>query len=85
MTNKKIKIGTGVRRTDNWITAALCLTEAEPYTFEFNKKKYIRVNINIYDKPNQYGKDVAITLDTYKSDKVNDNKDVQEEAKTLPF
>jgi hypothetical protein len=26
------------------------------------------VNVNIYDQPNDYGKDVAITLNDYKKD-----------------
>jgi hypothetical protein len=28
----------------------------------------VNVNINIYDKPNDYGKDVAITLNDYKKE-----------------
>jgi 8-oxo-dGTP pyrophosphatase MutT (NUDIX family) len=33
---------------------------------EYNGNKYVKLNINISDTPDQYGKDVKITIDTYK-------------------
>lgn len=47
------------------MTSAICLTDAEAHAYEYNGKKYVNININIYDEPNQYGKDVAITLNHY--------------------
>ena len=35
---------------------------------EINGKKYIKVNINLKDEADQYGKDVSITVDTWKPD-----------------
>ena len=36
--------------------------------FEFKGKKYVKVNINIKDEVDQFGKDVSITVDTWKPD-----------------
>ena len=36
--------------------------------FEYQGKKYIKVNINIKDEVDQYGKDVSISVDTWKPD-----------------
>jgi len=65
--NKSIYIGNGVKKADNWLTSSLCLSDIpKEHMFEFNGKKYIKVNINIKDEVDQYGKDVSITVDTWK-------------------
>ena len=67
--NKTIYIGNGVRKGDTWLTSSLCLTDIPAeHMFEFNGKKYIKVNINIKDELDQYGKDVSISVDTWKPD-----------------
>jgi len=61
--------------------------------FEYNGKKYIKVNINIKDEVDQYGKDVSITVDTWKPDseksatpkKVEAKAVVTEQEGDLPF
>jgi hypothetical protein len=69
MDNKpKTRLGNGKKRNDSWITASLCLSDAEAHTYTYNGKKYVNLNINIYDKPNEYGKDVAISLNDYKKE-----------------
>jgi hypothetical protein len=50
------------------MTSAICLTDAEAHAYTYNGKKYVNLNINVYDTPNQYGKDVAITLNEYEKD-----------------
>jgi len=63
---KKIRLGSGKnRKAGQWLTAAICLSDAQEHSYEYNGKTYVNVNINIYDKPNEYGKDVAITLNEY--------------------
>ncbi len=72
MDNKpKTRLGNGKKRSDSWITAAICISDAEAHTYTYNGKKYVNLNINIYDKPNEYGKDVAITLNDYKKEENN--------------
>ncbi len=50
------------------MTSAICLTDAEAHAYEYNGKKYVNLNINIFETPNQYGKDVSITLNEYEKD-----------------
>ncbi len=66
MEQTKIKLGNGKKRKDNWLTATLCLTEAKKHAYEYQGKEYVNLNINIADKPNEWGKDVAISLNDYK-------------------
>ena len=66
---KTIYIGNGVRKGDTWLTSSLCLSDIPAeHMLEFNEKKYIKVNINIKDEVDQYGKDVSISVDTWKPD-----------------
>jgi hypothetical protein len=68
-TNKqKVKLGSGKKRSDKWITASICLSEAHKNSFHYEGKEYVSININIADQPNQYGKDVMITLNEYKKE-----------------
>jgi hypothetical protein len=62
---KKIYLGSGKKRKPEWLTAAVCLSDAEKHSYEYNGKTYVNVNINVYDKVNEYGKDVSITLNDY--------------------
>lgn len=69
MDNKpKTRLGNGKKRSESWLTATFCLSDAEAYAYTYNGKKYVNVNVNIYDKPNEYGKDVAISLNEYKKE-----------------
>ena len=64
----KVRLGNGKKRSTSWLTAAICISDAEAHAYTYNGKKYVNVNVNIYDTPNEYGKDVAITLNEYKKD-----------------
>jgi hypothetical protein len=64
----KIRLGSGKKRSASWMTSSICITDAEAHAYEYNGKKYVNLNINVYDTPNQYGKDVAITLNDYEKD-----------------
>ncbi len=92
MDNKpKIRLGNGKKRSGSWLTAAICLSDAEAHAYTYNGKKYVNLNINIYDQPNDYGKDVAITLNDYKKEENSNPKDkvpavpYQAEDYDLPF
>ena len=64
---KSIYIGNGVKQNESWLKSSFCLSDIpKEHMFEFNGKKYIKVNINIKDEVDQYGKDVSITVDTWK-------------------
>jgi hypothetical protein len=72
---KKIRLGNGKKKNESWLKASICISDAMQHAFEYDGKKYIKVDINVYAEPNQYGKDVAITLDTYKPEQ-NKSADV---------
>ena len=89
-TKPKIRLGNGKKRGPQWLTAAICISDAEAHAYTYNGKKYVNLNINIYDAPNEYGKDVAITLNDYKKDVAIPNMapgpaTLQEETYDLPF
>jgi hypothetical protein len=67
----KVKLGNGKKRSSSWITAAICLTDAKSHAYTYNGKEYVNLNINVFDKPNDFGKDVAITLNDYKKEDNN--------------
>jgi hypothetical protein len=64
----KIRLGNGKKRSESWLTATICLTDAESYSYTYNGKNYLNVNININNAPDDYGKDVKITLNDYKKE-----------------
>lgn len=63
---KKTKLGNGKKRNESWITATINLTEANLHSYNFNGKDYVNININIASEPNEYGKDISISLNDYK-------------------
>ena len=68
------------------MTSSFCITDAEAHAYEYNGKKYVNININLYDEPNQYGKDVAITLNEFEKDAAVPKANVMEqETYDLPF
>lgn len=65
---EKIRLGSGKKRNESWITASICLSEAHKHSYHYEGKEYISININIADTPNQFGKDVSVTLNDYKKE-----------------
>ena len=93
-TKPKIRLGNGKKRGPQWLTAAICISDAEAHAYSYEGKKYVNLNINVFDEPNKYGKDVAITLNDYKKEESNSPQvnqmptapaPLQEEAYDLPF
>lgn len=83
----KVRLGNGKKRSTSWLTAAICISDAETHAYTYNGKKYVNVNVNIYDAPNEYGKDVSITLNDYKKDEAipKANAFTPEPVGDLPF
>ena len=75
--NSKQYIGNGTQKKSDWIKASICLDDIMKYVSDRavqpanNGKTYINVDINLKDKPDQWGKDVAISIDTYREDTRN--------------
>lgn len=68
MEQKKIKLGNGKKRSATWMTATICLDEAKNHCYDYNGKQYFNININVFETPNEYGKDIQITLNNYKKE-----------------
>jgi hypothetical protein len=68
MENKKVRLGNGKKRSESWMTATICLSEAKNHAYEYNGKEYVNININVAAQPNEYGKDVSLTLNDYKKE-----------------
>jgi hypothetical protein len=67
-TKPKVKLGSGKKRNPTWMTSSFCISDAEAHAYTYEGKKYVNININVFDEPNKYGKDVAITLNDYKKE-----------------
>lgn len=83
MENKKekIRIGQGKKQSETWLKSSLCLTDIPAdKTFEYNGKMYVKVNINIFETPNKFGKDVSISIDEFEPKKTE-----QKTETDLPF
>ena len=86
-----IYCGSGKKQNEKWLKASICLTDLPAeHIFEYNGKKYLKLNININDQPNQFGKDVSLSVDTWKpevqavgNDHVTDPKEPADDG--LPF
>ncbi len=86
MEQKTIYIGNGKKQKDNWLKSSLCISDIpKEHTFEYNGKTYVKVNINVKDEADQYGKDVSITVDTWKPDQQPIEGISKEETNDLPF
>lgn len=69
MSEKKqpIRVGNGKKRKETWLTASICIDKLDGHIYEFNGKRYVNLNINIKTEPDQYGKDVEISINEYKA------------------
>jgi hypothetical protein len=68
MSEKKeqVRLGSGKTINETFFGSSFCLTDAMQYAYEYNGKKYVNINISIYEKPDNYGKNLKITLNDYK-------------------
>ena len=87
MSNEKkqqIRLGSGKKINETFLSSSLCITDALEHSYEYNGKRYIKVNINIYAEPDQYGKNVKITLNDFEA-KVQANSININSKSDLPF
>jgi len=88
MTEKKqqIRLGSGKKINETFLSSSLCITDALEHSYEYNGKKYIKLNISIFAEPDQYGKNVKITLNDYDPKAKGDTKAVSINTNDdLPF
>lgn len=79
MSDKKeiIYAGSGKQITGQYGTfraVTVCLTDLpKEHIFEYNGKKYIKLNVSDKREADQYGKDVSISVNTFKPDEQAQN------------
>ena len=62
---KKIYCGSGKKKSDTWLSITINPDKIQDYIKEYNGSKFIKLNINILDQPDKFGKDVQVSVDTY--------------------
>tara|TARA_B110000902_G_scaffold158813_2_gene182037 strand:+ start:2301 stop:2558 length:258 start_codon:yes stop_codon:yes gene_type:complete len=63
---KTIYCGSGKKMGADWLSVTLALDKAKEHFFTYEGKTYVKLNVNIKDKPDQYDKDVSLSVNTYK-------------------
>ena len=76
-----IYCGSGKVMSDNWLKVTINPAKIAKYIEEYNGNKFVKLNINIKQEADQYGKNVSISVDTWKPEKKQSK--VQEDD--LPF
>lgn len=64
--SKTIYCGKGVKKNEGWLNVTIDPDVIMQYVEEYKGKSFVKLNININAEPDKYGKDVSITIDTWK-------------------
>ena len=82
---KTIYCGSGKVMNEKWLKVTINPTKIADYIQEYNGNKFIKLNINLKDEPDKYGKDVSISIDTWRPEPETETKVVSESSNDLPF
>ena len=82
---KTIYCGSGKTMNDKWLKVTINPTKIADYIQEYNGNKFIKLNINLKDEADQYGKDVSISVDTWKPDAEAPKVESSNTSNDLPF
>lgn len=82
MTDKKVYCGSGKKRSDTWLSITINPDKLQGFIEEYNGSKFVKLNINIKNEPDQFGKDVSVSIDTFKPEKKETGKKYETD---LPF
>lgn len=82
---KTVYCGGGKKQNETWIKATINIDKIQDHIQEFNGSKFVKLNINIKDTPDQYGKDVSLSVDTWKPDNEPIEGIPQNQKSDLPF
>jgi len=69
MADKTIYCGSGNKQNEKWITATINPDKIMDHIQEYKGNRFVKLNININDEPNEFGKDVSITINTWQPNK----------------
>lgn len=88
MEKKKVNYcGSGKTANDNgtWIKASINVDKIKDFIEEYNGSRFVKLNINIKDEVDQYGKNVSISIDEFKPKAESKKQEVEELNDDLPF
>ena len=87
MKEKTIYVGSGKTMSDKWLKVTINPDKLKDYIEDYKGNKFVRLSINIKDEADQYGKDVSVSVDTWKPEEKAVQKPVQqmESDNDLPF
>lgn len=69
MAEEKIYCGSGKKRKDFAREVTICLEDyPKEYINEYKGKHYLKLNVVDKREPDQYGKDIFVTVNTWKPD-----------------
>ena len=86
MSTEKIFCGGGKKQNEKWLKATINIDKIKEHIEEYNGHKFVRLNINIKDEADVYGKDVSISVDKWKPEQQAAQPAKQEEPESdLPF
>lgn len=75
MSKETIYCGSGKKRGDKWFTITINPEKLRGHIQEFNGNKFVKLNVNIKDEPDQFGKDVSVSIDTWQPEQKQETKD----------
>ena len=78
-----IYCGSGKVMNPKWLKVTINPSKLADYIQEYNGNKFIKLNINLKDEADQYGKDVSISVDTWKPEPQPEK--VSDTSNDLPF
>lgn len=83
---KTVYCGSGKTQNEKWLKATINVDKIKNHIEEFNGHRFIRININIKDEKDMYGKNVSISIDKWEPEqKEQVNKNEFETEDDLPF
>jgi hypothetical protein len=66
MNNEKTTyVGSGKKQSDSWLKVTVNVDKIKDYVEEYKGHKFVRLNINLKDQLDQFGKDVSISIDKF--------------------
>ena len=70
------------------MTVTVHIDKVKEHVFDYKGNKYLKLNVNLKDQPDQFGKDVSLSVNTYNPEEQKETKTVAEVSNTsddLPF
>ena len=86
--SETIYCGGGKKQNETWIKATINPDKIKDFIEAYEGNKFVKLNVNIKSEPDKYGKDVSISVDTWKPDETKVGKTInetKEETDGLPF